>query len=494
MDSTEGVMRGLMDAAGLPGALADRAVVTGAEPVLESPDQPARVAAAVLGAQGAVLSAILEARGGGVRRASIGVGAAGLALRSVMLQTLWGRPIALTEPDYPTVAIYGTRDGRFIMLNGGYPRLREGLLRLLRCADDVLALTAAVAAHDAFELEDAIAANGLCGVMVRTGEEWRAHPQGAALAGVPVVELVRIGDASPVPFRPLPGRGGAGPGEGGLGAQVGGNQGGGNQVGGDRVLAGVRVLDLTHVIAGPTCAKSLAEHGAEVLHVYGPQRPQLPPFDMDTGHGKRSAFLDITAPKDNADLLALVDGADVFSQSYRPGRLAAHGLSPERLARRRPGLIYVSTSCYGHAGPWHLRPGFEQLAQAATGMAVRLGSADAPLLTSQVAAPYYPNDYVTGFLAAFGTLAALLRRAEEGGSWHVRVSLCRTAMMIGEGGARPPGPLVPLPEEPLMQTMRAPNGELRFLGPVLQLEGVRSGWDLPPVPLGADAPRWDGDS
>lgn len=474
MDSTEGVMRGLMDAAGLPGGLAERATVTGAEPVLESPDQPARAAAAVLGAQGAVLSAILEARGGGVRRASIGVGAAGLALRSVMLQTLWGRPIALTEPDYPTVATYGTRDGRFITLNGGYPRLREGLLRLLRCADDVLALTAAVAAHDAFELEDAIAANGLCGVVVRTAEEWRAHPQGASLAGVPAVEVVRIGDAPPVPFMPLPGRG--------------------DHTAGNRVLAGVRVLDLTHVIAGPTCAKSLAEHGAEVLHVCGPQRPQLPPFDMDTGHGKRSAFLDITAPKDNADLLALVDGADVFSQSYRPGRLAAHGLSPERLARRRPGLVYVSTSCYGHAGPWHLRPGFEQLAQAATGMAVRLGSADAPLLTSQVAAPYYPNDYVTGFLAAFGTMAALLRRAQEGGSWHVRVSLCRTAMMIGEGGARPPGPLAPLPEKPLMQTVRAPNGELRFLGPVLQLDGVRSGWDLPPAPLGADPPRWDEDS
>ena len=466
MDGTAEMIRGLLRQAGLPGELAGRAAVTGAEPVLEAPDQPARTAAAVLAAQGALLSAILEARGGGVRRASIDISAAGLALRSVMLQRLWGRLIALNEPDYPTVAIYATRDSRFIMLNGGYPRLREGLLRLLRCADDVGALTSAVASHDAFELEEAIADNGLCGVVVRTGEEWRAHAQGAALAEAPAVELVRIGDGPPVPFTSLPPLG-------------------------DRVLAGVRVLDLTHVIAGPTCAKSLAEHGAEVLHIYGPQRPQLPPFDVDTGHGKRSAFLDIADPRDNATLLGLVETADVFSQSYRPGRLDVHGLSPGRLAQRKPGLIYVSTNCYGHAGPWRLRPGFEQLAQAATGMAVRQGSADAPMLSSQVAVPYYPNDYVTGFLAAFGVLAALLRRAKEGGSWHVRVSLCRTAMMIGDSGPRPPGPLAPMAPGKLMHKANAAIGELEFLGPVLRLDGVRSGWDLLPAPLGADQPRWD---
>ncbi len=415
-----------------------------------------------------MLSAILDRRGGGgPRNGRISLGAAGLALQSVMLQRLWGRPIALNEPDYPTVNIYATRDARFIMLNGGYPKLREGLLRLLRCADDVDALTDAVASHDAAELEDAIAAHGLCGTVIRSEAEWRAHPQGVALAAVPAIELVRIGDAPPTPVP--------------AGAAT------------DRVLAGLRVLDLTHVIAGPTCAKSLAEHGAEVMHIYGPQRPQLPPFDMDTGHGKRCAFLDIAAPGDLGTLLGLLDSTDVFSQSYRPGRLAAHGLSPERLARRRPGLVYVSTSCYGHTGPWHLRPGFEQLAQAATGMAVRQGGADAPMLSSSTWTPFYPNDYVTGFLATVGVLAALLRRAEEGGSWHVKVSLCRTAMLIQDGGAPPPGPPQPLPAaeaEALMQTMRAPIGELRFLGPVLALDGVRSGWDRPPVPLGADLPSW----
>jgi crotonobetainyl-CoA:carnitine CoA-transferase CaiB-like acyl-CoA transferase len=249
-------------------------------------------------------------------------------------------------------------------------------------------------------------------------------------------------------------------------------------------------LDLTHVIAGPTCAKTLAEQGATVLHVYAPDRPQLPPFDMDTGHGKLSTFLDLKQDADKAILRELARTADVFSQSYRPGAIDKFGFSAEALAALRPGIVAVSCNCYGFEGPWRMRPGFEQLAQAATGIATAHGTQAKP----ELALSFYPNDYITGFLAAFGTLAALIRRAEEGGSYHVRVSLCRTAMLLLEQGlndtgaadARVPAPILAR----YMRETASALGRLHYLGPVLRYSETPSGWDLPPAPLGAHAPRW----
>ncbi|MGH7153993.1 MAG: CoA transferase, partial [Acetobacteraceae bacterium] len=328
------------------------------------------------------------------------------------------------------------------------------------------------------DLEDQIAARKLCGVVVRSEREWRAHPQGVAIASRPSIEITRIGDAPPKPLPP-----------------------------GDRPLSGVRVLDMTHVIAGPTCGKSLAEQGATVLHVYCPSRPQLPPFDLDTGHGKLSAFLDIKGveiglteadltrirDRDRERLRRLLSAADVFSQSYRPGSLAAKGFSAEDVATLRPGIIVVSFNCYGWGGdsesPWEARPGFEQLAQCATGMAMRQGTPDRPMLCPG----FFPNDYISGFLAATGVLAALIRRAEEGGSWHVRVSLCRTAMLLLEQGMVDTGAVNPLPAgflESYMRECDSATGRLRFLGPVLQFSETPSGWDLPPAPLGAHPPEW----
>jgi crotonobetainyl-CoA:carnitine CoA-transferase CaiB-like acyl-CoA transferase len=456
------MLRTLLETVGLSPALADPVTITGKDPVLDTPFKLGETAAAVLGAEGALFAEIWRMRSGRTQQVAIDVRAAALALQSVLLQTQWGYPIALTEPDYPTVAIYPTRDGRFLMVNGGYPLLRDGLLDLLRCSDRASSVARAVVEWNAADLEDAIADRGLCGVMVRSVAEWKAHPQGAAIAELPPVEISRIGDAPPRPFPP-----------------------------GERPLSGVRVLDLTHVIAGPTCAKSLAEQGATVLHIYSPSRPQLPPFDIDTGHGKLTAFLDLKRQADLASLRGLVKGTDVFSQSYRPQAIAGFGLSPEALAEISPGIVVVSTSCYGAAGPWRTRPGFEQLAQCATGMATAQGTSDNPELCPMV----YPNDYITGFLAALGTLAALVRRATEGGSWHVQVSLCRTAMLIEEQGRvdpalRPPAPILPDFLAQYMQESDSPIGRLRFLGPVIRMSETQSRWDLPPAPLGANPPRW----
>ena len=456
--------RALLAALGMDAALADPVAITGAVPELRTPFRVAEVSAAVLAAQAALIVEIARRKAprkdGAVQTASVALEAAALALQSVFFQRVWNYPVMLTEPDYPTVAVYPTLDERFIMINGGYPKLRDGLLRLLRCADDAGALGAAIARWPADDLEAAIADRGLCGVVARTPAEWRAHPQGEAIAGMKLVETLAIGEAPPVP---LP----AGP----------------------RPLEGLKVLDLTHVIAGPTIGKCLAEQGAAVLHVYDPMRPQLPPFDMDTGHGKHSCFLDLEKQEDAARLEALAAEADVVVQSYRPGSLAARGFSAERFARLRPGVIVVSVGCYGFAGPWRLRPGFEQLAQIATGMATIQGTEDQPMLCPG----FYPNDYLTGFLGACGVLAGLLARSEAGGSRHVRVSLCRTAMHILEAGLLPEAPRLPV--DPaliagLMRSAATPIGEMHFLGPVIEYSASRSAWARPPVPLGADPAAW----
>jgi hypothetical protein len=181
--------------------------------------------------------------------------------------------------------------------------------------------------------------------------------------------------------------------------------------------------------------------------------------------------------------------ADVFAQSYRPRSISSI-FPPDEMAALRPGIVYVSLSCYGFEGPWRNRPGWEQLAQSATGIAAFEGSLEEPKL----AEGFFPNDYITGFLAAIGTLAALIRRATEGGSWHVKVSLCRTAMiLLDQGQADASAKTAAPPPEVLRRFMMESDsalGRLHFLGPVLRYTETPSRWDLPASPLGAHPPCW----
>ncbi|MBV9118525.1 MAG: CoA transferase [Acetobacteraceae bacterium] len=450
-------------------APSDVVAIGDGERLLATPLRAAELSASALGAQAALICEIWRMRTGRRQTAALDLEGAALALQSVFYQRQWDYRIALPEPSYPTVDLYPTDDKNWVMINGGYPRLRDGLLDLLQCPDSKEAVAAAVKTWAAPDLEDRAAANGLCAVMVRSREKWLAHPQGAALARAPLVEIKKIGNGPRVGFAGL--------------SKL-------DPPTGMRPLSGVRVLDLTHVIAGPTCAKILAEQGATVLHVYGPARPQLPPFDIDTGHGKLSAFLDLKQERDWERLRALVKDADVFSESYRPGAVAGLGFEPEKLAEMKPGIIVVSVSCYGFDGPWATRRGFEQLAQAATGIATVQGTEEEP----QLALSFYPNDYITGYLAALGTLAALVRRARDGGSYHVRLSLCRTAMHLLEQGLNEPAPAqADVPAAILARYMRERDsalGRLHYLGPVLRYSETPSYWDLPPSPLGAHPPRW----
>jgi len=437
--------------------------ITQRDPVLATRFRVGDAAAAVLGAQALAAAGLWSLRGGGPQRIEVDARAAAASLLSFSYLRVPGA--AFPRQPHATTALYRARDGRWIHLHGGF-RSREGTLELLGCADETAAVARAVAGWDAQALEDALAEHGCCGVRLRRADEWRAHPQGIALARVPVVELVRIGDASP---EPLPGPRAGAPGA--------------------RPLSGVRVLDLTRVLAGPTCARTLAEHGAEVLHVRSPRLPSIEPFVVDTNPGKRSCYLDLERTEDTEQLRSLVRQAHVFSQGYRSGAFQRRGFGPDALAKLRPGIIAVSINCYGHDGPWIGRPGWEQLAQTTSGMMYEHAGDEKPFLM-----PAAVNDYTTGYFGALGVLCALARRASEGGSWHVRVSLARTAMWFMSLPRTPanasPSGLDPAAVAPWLIEMDSAWGRLARLGPIARMSVTPPRWDLPPAPLGSHPPRW----
>jgi hypothetical protein len=299
-------------------------------------------------------------------------------------------------------------------------------------------------------------------------EEWAQHPQAAAIASLPLMEIIKIGDSPP---ERLPD--------------------------GDRPLSGVRVLDLTRVLAGPTCARTLAEHGADVLKITGPHLPHLGYQEYDTGHGKLSAHLDLRQPNELETLHGLVREADVFSQGYRPGTLGNRGLSPKALAQLRPGLVFVSLCAFSHVGPWASRRGFDTVVQTVSGITARQGE----LFPGAEPGPqFYPVsaiDYLTGYLMAFGALVALARRAREGGSWLVRISLAQTGRWLVGRGEVPEAQLKDVQKEFTADELarwsiesETSVGRLKHLKPTVQLSETPPHWARPSVPLGHNEPAW----
>ena len=251
------------------------------------------------------------------------------------------------------------------------------------------------------------------------------------------------------------------------------------------------------LLDGPTCARTLAEHGADVMKIIGAHLPSLGYQELDTGHGKLSAELDLRDPS-NVDILrGLVSKADVFSQGYRPGALANCGLSPEALAAIRPGLVYVSLCAFGHAGPWASRRGFDTVVQTVSGITIR----QAECFPGKSAGPqFYPVsaiDYCTGYLMAFGAMVALARRSREGGSWLVRISLAQVGKWIVDLGEVPAAAPTDIPAEFTASELErwstlseTPSGRLRHLRPAVQLSETPPYWARPSVPLGYHRPAW----
>jgi crotonobetainyl-CoA:carnitine CoA-transferase CaiB-like acyl-CoA transferase len=432
-------------------------------PSLPSTFHVGPVAAATIGAQALAASELWRARTGRAQRVDVDMRRALAMFRSERYLSVDGKPPA--DPWSPIAGYYQAGDGRWIQLHTNFPHHRDGVLRVLACEDKREAVAAAIAHWKAGELEARLAEEGTCASMIRTPEEWQAHPQAQALAALPLLEIVHIGDAPPEPFDGKPGA---------------------------RPLSGVRVLDLSRVIAAPVAGRTLAQHGADVLAIGAAHLPNIMPLVIDTGRGKRSAQLDIRVAEERTQLLDLVRGADVFLQAYRPGALAAHGFSPEMLCAERPGLVYVSLSAYSHAGPWSQRRGFDSLVQSATGIAWQEGQA--AHLDGPGKLPCQALDHATGYLAAFATMAALYRRAREGGSWHVRVSLAQTGRWLQSLGHVTNGLNAPdLSREEVrawMHTMESPFGRVSAIAPVEEMSETPPRFDLPPAPLGSGAAAW----
>ncbi len=451
--------------AGLPVPVDADFEVTGTDPLLASPHRLAEGAAVARLLTGLAANQMWATKTGRRQHLRVDARHAAAALTSFAHVQFLDRdrtPPVDRRRNLRFTRIVAAAGGRHVQLHGSF---HDGpqILDELGLGDEASAedIDVAVSRRDAFELQEAFIRRAICGGVVLSPQEWSVHPQAAALSGWPLVRITRIGDAAP---EPLPD--------------------------GERPASGVRVLDLTRVLAGPTCAKTLAEHGADVLHITAAHLGATGPFDVETGIGKRQAEVDLDQEDGREAMADLIRGADVFSQGFRLGTLARRGLSPERLAELRPGIVYVSETCYGHAGPWSARPGWEQLAQAATGMSWTEGAAD-PAGVPRLA-PAAVNDYSTGFLAAYGAMVALARRAVEGGSWHVQTSLSQTAMWYQSLGR------VDRPDQSelgdlsaFMAEMDTPHyGRVRYLAPALSMSETPPGWDLPPAPNGTHPPEW----
>jgi crotonobetainyl-CoA:carnitine CoA-transferase CaiB-like acyl-CoA transferase len=257
----------------------------------------------------------------------------------------------------------------------------------------------------------------------------------------------------------------------------------------------VRVLDLTRVIAGPVCGRALAAHGADVLLITAPHLYAVPGLVIDTGRGKLSAQLDLRMERGRARLRDLLAGADIFVQSYRPGAFARLGFAPEQLAALRTGIVCVMLSAYGHLGPWSARRGFDSLVQTASGFnhaeAQAAGLADRPKPL-----PCQALDHASGYLMAFGALAALLRRAEEGGSWLVRVALAGTGRWLRglERVERGFDCADPKQDDAvdLLETQPSGFGALTAVRHAAQMPETPPRWKRPSVPLGTHPAEWPG--
>jgi crotonobetainyl-CoA:carnitine CoA-transferase CaiB-like acyl-CoA transferase len=441
-------------------------ITGGADPILPTPFRIGETSAAALAAVGLAVSDLWALRTGRRQDIAVDTRQATASLRSGHYLKMDGAEVS-TERN-TVMGVYPAKNGRWSYLHCNFPNHRAAALSVLGVPEDREAVRQAVAKWDALELEEAIIAAKGAGGMVRTMDEWAKHPQAAAISSLPLMEIVKVGDSVP---EKLPD--------------------------GARPLSGIRVLDLTRVLAGPTCARTLAEHGADVLKITGKHLPNIGYQEYDTGHGKLSAHLDLREPRDVEILRGLVSETDVFSQGYRPGTLGGRGFSPEALAKLRPGIVFVSLCAFSHVGPWASRRGFDTVVQTVSGITNRQGELFPGASPGPQFYPVSAIDYLTGYLMAFGAMVALARRAREGGSWLVRISLAQTGRWLVGRGQVPEAQLKGVPKEftpdeltKWSMTSDTPVGRLGHLAPVVRLSETPPRWARPSVPLGYNEPVW----
>jgi crotonobetainyl-CoA:carnitine CoA-transferase CaiB-like acyl-CoA transferase len=439
----------------------------GGDPVFPSPMCLASGMGAAMAMVGAGIDEIWAARSGRHQEINVDLNHAALFMSSMWLLKIDGEAATLLDhlDALPVEGLFKCKDGKWISISCVFPPLTNGTIEVLGCEPDHDSAAAAIAKWDSFELEQALTARDLSGVVIRSEEQWLSHPQGTATSNLPVVELEQIGDA---PRSPLPE--------------------------GIRPLTGLRVLDLTRVLAGPTVSRTLSEFGADILHIGAPHLADLISSQADTGHGKRRAHLNIDRQEDEQLLRELMRDTDVFSQSFRTGHLAQRGFSPQKVAAASPGVIYVSENCYGHEGPWIHKRGYDSNVRAASGVLLLHEQPGDTIDPERL--HFAMHDYATGCWGAYGVLLALKKRAEVGGSWHVKVSLNQTArwfMRLGTPHDRSAAPTQARLWEMFndySEFSESSYGQLQRLKPVLQMSETAPCWHGPTLKPGESAPEW----
>jgi len=448
-------------AGGAPEAL-DRLDLTGRGPVLPSSFRVAQAAQAALATAGLAAAQAWRWRTGRWQRVKVDRRHAAAEFRSERLLMIDGAgPPALWDP---IAGLYRSADG-WVRLHTNFPHHRDAACDVLGCFARREEVAAALALWPAVAFETALHEGGGVAAALRGTADWDAGEAGRAVAAEPLIATTRIGEAA---ARPLPE--------------------------GPRPLSGLKVLDLTRIIAGPVAGRVLAAHGATVMRIAAPRLPFIDWAVKDTGHGKLSAFCDLATEEGREAFGRLLDEADIVLDAYRPGALEGLGFGAAAMARRRPGLIHVALAAWGHGGPWAGRRGFDSLVQTATGLNDEEGRAagrDRPLEL-----PCQALDHGTGTLMATAAILARLRQAAEGGSWSVRLSLARTALWLRDLGRIEDGHGTPERDRAaladLLDEAPSPFGRMSFVRHAAQLSETPPRWERPAVPLGTHPPVWPG--
>lgn len=444
----------------------------GADPILTSPWPLATMAGVSLMAKSVAIADLWRTRTGESQDLSVDLRQAPHRLCPFYDQKwelLNGYPPA--SPSDPKNSMrpslmYPTRDGRWIQLGSLYPRVKAGSLALLNCTDDPESIGRAVRGWDGKALEEEANNRGLAATLVRTPEEFLATEQFDYLQNSPLVEIVKIGESDPVPFKPQP----------------------------KTPFDGIRALGLAHVIAGPGLGRALAYHGADVLNIWRPVDFEVDFLYYTANVGLRSSTLDVDSTDGRARFDGLLKDADIFFSNRRPGFLAQRGLTAEELSQQHPGLVHVEMSLYGWGGPWAARTGFDLNAGGAAGIFTREGTPENPAFTEILVV----NDYVVSWLSAMAVTAALKRRAVEGGSYRIRISLARVSVWLLQMG---------LFDKDYSRAIAGSSSRHEYLAPELFVAetpcGVYQGvtdlvnmsrtpgsYKVPLVPRGSSKPAW----
>jgi hypothetical protein len=461
MQSPREILSDLWKLTGGDPAALDTVTLTGEEPQLPSSFRVAAAAQVSVAAAALAAAQIWKLRSGQSQDVAVDMRHAVVECRSERYLRVDGKP---PPPTWDIVAgVYKTGDRRYLRLHTNFRHHRDAVCRVLNCKPERDEVQAALMKWEAEAFETAAYAAGGVVSMMRSYDEWSATPHARALATLPTITIEKIGEAAPKPWPA-----------------------------GDRPLAGVRVLDLSRVIAGPVAGRTLAVHGADVLLISSPNLPAIPWLTIDTGRGKLTSFVELRSEQGQRTLRDLLATADIFSQGYRPSAIAGLGFSSADAARVNPGIISVSLSAYGHAGPWAERRGFDSLVQTSTGFNHAEGQAAGVEGPKEL--PAQMLDHATGYLMAFGAMMAKARQSREGGSWHVLISLAQTGRWLWNLGRVADGfKTEDLPGEvvqPFLEELASGFGPLRTVSHSAMLSETPAFWARPAMPLGSHPPQW----